>query len=154
MANGPLTAERVLDELEFLATVEHALIVEYLSVCCALGHDLAAEEDGATTDQGRNAAGAASDLAFDEMFRLKHICFALVDAGRLPKLGRATSGARMIGIALCIDAIIKAVRPEPASRASTFAPFSSAAVNAARFPVLAASSNSSSRSTTGALLTG
>jgi hypothetical protein len=91
MANGTLTAEQVLDELEFLATVEHALIVEYLSVCCALGHDLEADEGGATTKQGRDAAGAASALAFGEMFRLKHMCFALVDAGRLPGLGRATS---------------------------------------------------------------
>jgi hypothetical protein len=29
--------DRVLDELEIVATVEHALIVGYLSVCCALG---------------------------------------------------------------------------------------------------------------------
>jgi hypothetical protein len=91
MTNGPLTAEQVLDELEFLATVEHALIVEYLSVCCALGHDLAPGEGGATTEQGRDAASAASALAFGEMVRLRHICFALVDAGRLPELERATS---------------------------------------------------------------
>jgi hypothetical protein len=32
----------VLRELVFLATVEHALIVEYLSVQCGLGHDLPA----------------------------------------------------------------------------------------------------------------
>jgi hypothetical protein len=91
MANGPLTAEQVLDELEFLATVEHALIVEYLSVCCALGHDLAADEGGATTKQGRDAAGATSALALGEMFRLKHICFALIDAGRLPGMGSINS---------------------------------------------------------------
>jgi hypothetical protein len=40
VATGPLSHERVLDELEFLAKVEHALVVECLSVCCALGHDL------------------------------------------------------------------------------------------------------------------
>ena len=32
--------EQVLDRLEQLADVEHALIVEYLPVSCALGHDL------------------------------------------------------------------------------------------------------------------
>jgi hypothetical protein len=56
MADGPLTADQVLGELEFLATVEHALVVEYLSVCCALGHDLAADEGGAATKQGRSRA--------------------------------------------------------------------------------------------------
>lgn len=37
-ADSPLTREQVLDELEFLAKVEHALIVECLSVCYALGY--------------------------------------------------------------------------------------------------------------------
>jgi hypothetical protein len=36
-AGGSLTPEQVLDELEILARVEHALVVEYLSVCYALG---------------------------------------------------------------------------------------------------------------------
>jgi hypothetical protein len=43
-SDGPLSREQVLDELEFLATVEHALIVECLSVHCALGHDLPADQ--------------------------------------------------------------------------------------------------------------
>src|SRR5215207_2209120 len=89
MVGGPLSREQVLDELEFLATVEHALIVEYLSVCCALGHDLAAEEGGATTPQGRLAAGAASGLAQGQMFHLKGVNRALVAAGRPAQLGRA-----------------------------------------------------------------
>jgi len=32
--------EQVLDELELLATVEHALCIEYLTIHAALGHDL------------------------------------------------------------------------------------------------------------------
>ncbi len=52
MANLPLTREEVLEELRFLTTVEHAVIVEDLSLYCALGHDLSAEEGGATTQQG------------------------------------------------------------------------------------------------------
>ena len=91
MASGPLSREQVLDELEFLATVEHALVVEYLSVCCALGHDLEAKEGGATTKQGRDAAGAASVLAHGQMFHLKVVNRGLVDAGRSAQLGRAAS---------------------------------------------------------------
>ncbi len=91
MANGPLTREQVLDELELLATVEHALIVEYLSVCYALGHDLPVEDGGETTDRGREAAGTASSLALGAMFHLKGINRVLVDAGRSAQLGRAAS---------------------------------------------------------------
>lgn len=92
--------EQVLDELEFLATVEHALVVGYLSVCCALGHDLEPAEGGATTEQGREAAGAASALAVGEMFHLRRVNDRLVDAGRSAQLGRAgsipaTSGAEL-----------------------------------------------------------
>jgi hypothetical protein len=90
-ASAPLSREQVLDELEFLATIEHALVVEYLSVCCALGHDLEAAEGGATTKPGRTAAGAASVLAQGEMFHLKAVNRALIAAGRSPQLGRATS---------------------------------------------------------------
>lgn len=91
MASGPLSREQVLDELEFLATVEHALIVEYLSVGCSLGHDLEPEEGGATTTQGRDAASAASALAVDQMFHLRRVNVGLVDAGRSARLERATS---------------------------------------------------------------
>lgn len=94
LAGGTDTLEhgaQVLDELERLATVEHALVVEYLSVCYALGHDLEADEGGATTSQGRNAASAASILALGDMIHLKRISNVLVAAGRFAELGRATS---------------------------------------------------------------
>lgn len=41
-AGHPLTREQVLDEVDFLAKAEHALVVECLSVCYALGYDLGA----------------------------------------------------------------------------------------------------------------
>jgi hypothetical protein len=91
MSSEPLSREQVLDELDFLATVEHALIVEYLSVGCALGHDLKPEEGGATTKQGRDAAGAASSLAMRQMYRLRDINRGLVAAGRSAQLGRASN---------------------------------------------------------------
>ena len=84
-----LDREHVLDELEIIATVEHALIVEYLSICCALGHDLEPEDGGPTTDQCREAAAAASLLAQTEMFHFKGINRALVGSGRSARLDRA-----------------------------------------------------------------
>lgn len=82
--NRPLSRDQVLRELEFLLTVEHALIVEYLSVCCALGHDLAAADGGPSTESSRDAAIAANALAAAQMLR----------AGRLV---RALSGLRPTG---------------------------------------------------------
>jgi len=61
-ASTPLSQAQVLSELDFLATVEHALIVEALSVSYAFGTDLGADEGGALTDQGRAVADAASSL--------------------------------------------------------------------------------------------
>src|SRR4051812_4590754 len=83
--------EALLDELEALAGVEHALIVEYLSVSCALGHDLDEADGGATSDRGREAAAVAAQLAQSDMFHLSRLCRALADAGRIPALDRATS---------------------------------------------------------------
>jgi hypothetical protein len=90
-STGMLSREQVLDELEFLATVEHALIVECLSVHCALGHDLTAGQGGPATPQGGDAVTVASGLAQAQMFRLKRINTALLDAGRSAQLGRAAS---------------------------------------------------------------
>jgi hypothetical protein len=89
MTSGPVSREQVLDELDFLTTVGHALIVEYVSVQCALGHDLQADEGGATTESGREAASGAASLAQGEMFRLQRLNSVLVAAGRSPQLGRA-----------------------------------------------------------------
>jgi hypothetical protein len=103
MSDAPLDRAQVLDELEVLATVEHALIVEYLSVHCALGHDLDAEEGGATTEEGRQASDAAASLAQGEMFRLKDVNRALVAAGRSAQLGRASSVVTASGATLPLD---------------------------------------------------
>ncbi len=91
-ATDTLTRDQVLDQVEELARIEHALIVEYLSVQCALGHDLEAAEGGATSPEGKEAARTAGSLAQSEMlFHLKAICRVLVSAGRIPDLGRAAS---------------------------------------------------------------
>ena len=65
-ALGP---DAVRDELQFLLSVEHALLVEYLTIYCALGVDLPFEEGG-PSDDGSSVAGAAFNLALAQMFRL------------------------------------------------------------------------------------
>src|SRR6266545_3983545 len=90
-AGVPLNREQVLDELDFLASVEHSLCVECLSVHCALGHDLGPTDAGATAQRVADAAQAAAVIAQDEMRRLHNVNRALVHAGRLPQLARASS---------------------------------------------------------------
>jgi len=79
MTTAPSTTEAVLDELEFLASVEHALIVEYLTV----GYALLADRP--------DPAGVAASLAQSQMFRFDGVNRALVTAGRSPTLDRAAS---------------------------------------------------------------
>jgi hypothetical protein len=89
---GTLSREQALDELELLAGVEHALVVEHLTLQCVFGHDdLPAEEGGPATPEAMAAAEAASNLAMTEMFHLKNLGVALAEAGRRVLLGRATS---------------------------------------------------------------
>jgi hypothetical protein len=79
MTSAPPTSDHVLDELEFLASVEHALITEYLTIGYALSADLP------------GASGVAASLAQSQMFRLNDVCQALVAAGRSPTMDRAAS---------------------------------------------------------------
>jgi hypothetical protein len=79
MSPAPLTSSQVLDELEVLASAEHALITEYLTVGYALLVDLPAASD------------VAASLAQSQMFRLNDVCRALAAAERLPTLERAAS---------------------------------------------------------------
>jgi hypothetical protein len=85
----PLSRDQVLDELEFLLTVEHALIVEYLSVSCALGYDLATADGGPATEAGRDAATAARALADDQMLRAGGVVRALSGLRPTGAFGRA-----------------------------------------------------------------
>jgi len=89
---GTFSREQALDELELLIGVEHALVVEHLTLQCVFGHDdLPAEEGGPATPEGQVAAEAASNLAMSEMFHLKNLGVALAKAARPVLLGRATS---------------------------------------------------------------
>jgi hypothetical protein len=73
----PLSKDQVLDEIGFLITVEHALIVEYLSVSCALGYDLAGTDGGPADGPGRAAAAAAKSQADFGMLRVAALVRAL-----------------------------------------------------------------------------
>jgi hypothetical protein len=102
--SGELTLSRdqVLDELDVLATVEHALCVEYLSIHCALGHDLPPADSGATAQHVHDAAQAAFVLALGEMHHLHRINLALTHAGRPAQVSRASNiaGVSVAEIAL------------------------------------------------------
>jgi hypothetical protein len=84
------TREQVLEELDLLATIEHALVVEYLWVECLLGHDLP-PPNGAVDPRVGAAAQAAFDCAMRSMRRLRRINGSLTLAARPPQLGRATA---------------------------------------------------------------
>jgi hypothetical protein len=89
---GTLSRDQVLDELEFLAAVEHAVAVEQLSLGYAFGHDLPPEDGGATTDQGREAATKFATIAQSgAMPRMRALNLTLAEAGRPPDLRRATA---------------------------------------------------------------
>jgi hypothetical protein len=79
MTTTPLSQGQALDHLEYLATVEHALVVEYLTVGYALQ---AGYPDASRT------AGA---LAVSQMRKLSDVCGALSAAGRIPSLERAAT---------------------------------------------------------------
>ena len=84
------TREQVLQQLDHLATVEHSLCVEYLSIHCALGHDLP-PVPGPTGGRVADAAAAAFRLAVREMSHLLQVNGVLTLAGRRAQLSRAAS---------------------------------------------------------------
>ena len=82
----PLSHGDVTEELKFLATVEHALVVEHLTLGCALGHDVATTPPDVTA-----AAGAANQLAQTDMIRFRDLARGLAATGEAVDTTRATS---------------------------------------------------------------
>ncbi len=117
---APGDAAGVLDVVVGLATVEHALCVEYLRVAYVLGHGL---------DDAPSAAQTAIDMATNEMRHLHRVNKALALAGRRPEVGRATGivpdirfgplgpseqahlADREAAIAMAVDAAWEGLRP-------------------------------------------
>jgi hypothetical protein len=126
---APGDAAGVLGEVARLATVEHALCVEYLRVAYVLGHGL---------DNAPAVAQTAIDMAQAEMSHLRAVNDALALAGRRPEVGRATGigpdirfgllgpaeqahlGDREVAIADAVDAAWAALRPAVAPEAAVF----------------------------------
>jgi hypothetical protein len=98
-----LSKDQVLDELAFLVTVEHALIVEYLTVCCALGHDLATADNGPVNDASRAAAARANALAAEAMLHVAALVRALSGVRPTADLGRAREITDASGTAISLD---------------------------------------------------
>ena len=83
--------EEILDELEHLSTVEHALCAEYLFLHCALGDDVAQSESPTDVDTVVAAAAAtAFALADREMRLLRRVNRALSAGERRANIRRAT----------------------------------------------------------------
>src|SRR5262249_59464626 len=72
-ASAPLTSDQVLDELDFLAKVCHAVRVEAQTIQGAAGRSRPADEFGSINDQADGLAQTASSIAVGEMFRLRRL---------------------------------------------------------------------------------
>jgi len=112
----------VLDELDALATVEHALLVEYLRVYAVLGQDVEGGDPRVFA-----AADAALWRSVAAMGQLRRINTALVEAGRPVQVGRAGSLStvewsrlmdREMEIAASVDASYERLRPFVSSELS------------------------------------
>jgi hypothetical protein len=91
MADPRLTRGQVLDDLQYLSTVEHALCVNYLQIHYALGGDTEPEPSaGGSAARVSAAAQESLSMAVDQMRHLRRVNHALVLAGRIPILHRAT----------------------------------------------------------------
>lgn len=91
MTEARPTREQALDGLAYMAALEHALVVDYLQIHCAVGGNVDPAPDSG--DVGVNLArlaGAFDGLAQREMKHLRILNAALVTAGRGPVLDRAT----------------------------------------------------------------
>ncbi|MEO3870916.1 ferritin-like domain-containing protein [Nonomuraea sp. B12E4] len=93
----PLTPEQVADELAYLATVEHALCVQYLFAHYSL--DAPMRLPAGADSRTRRVYAAAQEIfgiAIDEMRHLRWANEALGVLGRAPVLGRAETIHRQL----------------------------------------------------------
>lgn len=85
-----LSREQVIDELDYLATVEHALCVEYLFAHYSVAAPMQLPPDAdPPTRRVFAAAFEVFSIAVDEMRHLRWVNEALILLGRPPNVGRA-----------------------------------------------------------------
>lgn len=93
-----MTPEEVVAELNYLATVEHALCVEYLFAHYSLDAPMTLP-DGELAERTRRVFAAASEvfnIAVDEMRHLRWVNEALHLLGQPPSIGRAKCIGRQL----------------------------------------------------------
>lgn len=93
-----MTRQEVIDELRYMATVEHALCVEYLYAHYSLNAPIKLPESGADA-QTRSIFAAADEVfrvAVDEMRHLRWVNEALELLGEKPSVERATCIGRQL----------------------------------------------------------
>lgn len=104
-----LTRDQVLDELQYLATVEHALVVHHLQIYYAFGTD---EElgapGGAPSEQAAEVAKASLSIAVTDMRHFGSLMGLLGRAGRRPSVERPLHVLPMSGLAIPIGSLTPA----------------------------------------------
>ena len=96
IVNDLMTRKQVIEELNYLATVEHALCIEYLYAHYSLNAPMRLPDDA--TDETKRIFAAANEvfmIAVDEMRHLRWVNEALDLLGQAPSLGRAKSLGRI-----------------------------------------------------------
>jgi hypothetical protein len=91
-----MTRDQIINELKYLATVEHALLVEYLYAHYSLNAPMNLSENE-TNEQIKRIFAAAYEIfsiAVDEMRHLRWVNEALDLLGEAPSIGRASSIGR------------------------------------------------------------
>ncbi|MEB3283145.1 MAG: ferritin-like domain-containing protein [Lyngbya sp.] len=97
LVNNLMSRQQVIDELNYLATVEHALCIEYLYAHYSLNAPMRLPDTGAS-EQTKHIFAAANEvfmIAVDEMRHLRWVNEALDLLGQPPSLGRAESLGRI-----------------------------------------------------------
>lgn len=92
-----LTSADVIAALDELATVEHALVAEYLELSYVLGHGLVDEAPGRSGGEIAQVAVAIRSMAQVEMSHLRRVNAVLTLAGKPPQLGRAVAIDHSLG---------------------------------------------------------
>jgi len=92
-----LTRADVIAALDELATVEHALVAEYLEMSYVLGHGLLEDVPGPSGPKIAQAADAVLSMARVEMSHLLRVNRVLTLAGEQPQVGRAVAIDHSLG---------------------------------------------------------
>ena len=104
-----MNPQQWLEQLQGLAAIEHALIVDHLQIGCALGTDNGIDTPlGPPSAEGVEAAAAAEALATGDMRHFRALNGLVVAAGLAPVMRRASSIEPASGPPLALGAVTPA----------------------------------------------